>query len=95
MFFIRLILLGLAGVVVGAAISIVVDTIINKKKVRNAVKDESLHLPKAFKYKILEAKRHAVKVGIFDKCSQQLSTLNIESDEGVADDIQINKWQYL
>lgn len=47
-----------------------------------------------FKYKITEAKKNAVDVGIFNGNSQRVTTVKIESTQGVADDVQYNQWQY-
>lgn len=48
-----------------------------------------------FKYKIAEAKKNAVDVGIFNGNSQQVTKVEIVSTQGVADDVQYNQWQYV
>lgn len=47
-----------------------------------------------FKYKITQAKKNAVNVGIYSTNSEQITTLKIESTQGIANDVKYNQWQY-
>ena len=93
--FTPLILCALGGVTAGVfLLCIVIDKVITKERIREAVKNESLSMPNAFKYKIKEAKKNAVNVGIFDCNGQELKEIKIESSKGLSPTIKINTWEY-
>ena len=76
------------------AISVIIDKLIMRKVIRKTVKDESLSIPNAFKYKIKEAKKNAVKVGIFDPSGNELKEINIGSTQGVDEKVKIGQYEY-
>lgn len=81
--------LPLIGIASAAAIGIIAITIyhiISHRDVREEV--EEIDVDDAFKYKILEAKKHSVHVGIFDKRDNLLQEVELTSDEGVSQNVQ-------
>ncbi|MBR6962554.1 MAG: hypothetical protein IKH86_02885 [Prevotella sp.] len=91
--FFPLILCALGGAAAGFAICVVLDKMITKKRIQEIVKDESLSVPESFKYKIKEAKKNTVKVGIFDKRENELKEIEIQSEKGVSSKLSVNKWE--
>ncbi len=90
---IPIILCGLGGVATGFAICIILDKMITKSRIKEAVKSESLSVPDSFKYKIKEAKKNAVKVGIFDTRGRELKVIDIQSQKGVSKTVKVNTWE--
>lgn len=84
-----------AGGIAGAVIGIIIDELITPETIRDTVNGEKLELPDAFKYKLHEAKSRSVSVGIYNKKSELLTTINLESEKGVSKKIQVNKWEYI
>lgn len=91
--FIPLILCGLGGIAAGFAICVVLDKMITNRRIKEIVENESLSVPKSFKYKIIEAKKNAVKVGVFDKREHELKEIEIKSKKGVSSKVSVNKWE--
>lgn len=88
-------IIGLAAAATIGIIAITVYHIITHRDVRENV--EEIAVDDAFKYRILEAKKHSVKVGIFDKNNNMLQQAEITSDEGVSNTVRrsIDKEYYL
>lgn len=78
---------GLAGGVAGILIALVIDHIISHDDIREAVEQEAIPVNDAFKYKIMEAKKHSVNVGLTDKNNNLLGQIELTSDEGVSDEV--------
>lgn len=76
------------GDLIDAVVSGVIDLFTIEEQVRQQV-------PNAFKVKILEKKKTAVDVGIFNKNDQPLQQMHIESDEGVSNELQVGQEYYL
>ena len=91
--FLPIILCALGGVATGVAICIVLDNMITKSRIRKVIESESLSVPGSFKYKIKEAKKHAVKVGIFDKRGHELKEIEVQSQKGVSKNVKVNTWE--
>lgn len=91
----KLVIGGVAGILAGIIISVIIDRLITPAAVRETVRQKTKGMPRAFKYKIMEAKDRAVRVGIFDSNTELLKKIEIKSDKGVAPGIQVNKWEYL
>lgn len=78
-----------AGAVVTAAV------VIHKKITAQRIAEETKKkFKEAFKAKIKSKDTKCVKVGIFDKYSNLLGDLPIESDEGVASDLRVGQVIY-
>lgn len=93
--FVPFILGGLGTVAAAAVIGVFICGLITPENVRETVEREALGVSNAFKYKIHEAKSRALSVGIYNKSSELLNVVELESDTGVSEEIQVNKWEYL
>ncbi len=76
-------------------LKICTTTIIGFAEIVKAVLDFSRKNDDAFKFKLLEAKKNAVYVGIFDEQNLPLTEIQIESTNGVANNLKTNKWYYI
>lgn len=72
-----------------------VDVLLTFKIIRMIVGQTAKEQPDAFKFKIRQAKKNAVTVGIFSETSQPLQTIEICSSQGISQDIKYNTWVYL
>lgn len=79
-------LIGLASAAAIGIIAITIYHIISHRDIRREVNE--IPVDNAFKYKILEAKKHSVHVGIFDKKDNLLQEVELRSDEGVSQNVQ-------
>lgn len=70
------------AVAVGSIIVIVIDHVITHGDIKRKI--VSMAINKAFKYKILKAKKHSVHVGIFDKEDHILDKVEMKSDKGMS-----------
>lgn len=95
--YIPIILTAFAGIALLTKICVVLNKKITISRIRSIVKDELLSLQNPFKYKIKEAKKNAVKVGIFTRKNEELKEIEIKSKEGVSKNInkELNTWSYI
>lgn len=71
-----------SAVVAGGIAVIIIDHVITHGDIKRKI--VSLTIKKAFKYKILKAKKHSVNVGIFDKKDNFLDSVELKSDAGMS-----------
>ena len=71
----------LAGGLLGATIFMAVDYFISEETLVENVEEE---YPDAFKLRIKEKKKNAVKVGIFDEDDEHIDDIEITSSKGVS-----------
>lgn len=83
------ILIPAAAVVAGVAV--VTAKVINERTLRKKAKEK---YEKAFKLLIIEKKRNAVNVGIFDKNQCKLGELEVRSEAEVSDSISVGQVIY-
>lgn len=85
------------GAAVGGAVGLVFEGIISFLNVEDEVENRALEIDDAFKWKIKSAKQNKVDVGIFDRNTNQLETLEFTSEEGISSDVKnkVGVWQYL
>ena len=82
----------LFGSAVAVATVIIADKIIDWAVVRAEVKKKA---PSAFKALIEQKKKNAIDVGIFSKEGNRIDGMTLESDKGVASDIEVGQELYL
>ena len=70
--FIPIILAGAVGGIAGGLSTILICGIIDLFSVDENVRESAQHISDAFKYRIKEAKKNAVNVGIFDRETNEL-----------------------
>lgn len=87
----KILLPAAAGVAVVAGLAAVTVKVVNERTLRRKAKEK---YENAFKLLIMEKKRNAVKVGIFDKEQCKLGELEVRSDEEVNDSISVNQVIY-
>lgn len=80
------------GEAVGTIIEYTVNRIIDIFTVKEEIK---LRCPNALKAQILEKKKNAVNVGIFNVKSEMSQKISIKSDQGVSDSIRVGQVIYL
>lgn len=85
----------IVGEYVYTTVQKVVDVLLTFKIVRMIVGQAAKEQPDAFKFKIRQAKKNTVSVGIFSETSQPLQTIEICSSQGISQDIKYNTWVYL
>lgn len=85
--------LGVAAVIFGAAVTVIVATIIDKVTLKKAIKDKYQEAAKAL-IKSKDAK--TLIVGIYDNNDNTLTdSMKIESDKGISSDIEEGQIIYL
>lgn len=87
-------LFAIAATVIAIGI-IAVYHVITHQDVRDAV--ESIAVDDAFKYKIQQAKKNAVDVGIFNSNNDLIDNFEIQSDDGVSEEVRasVNQVYYI
>jgi hypothetical protein len=95
--FIPIILAGAVGGIAGGLATILICGIIDLFSVDETVRERAQHLSDAFKYRIKEAKKNAVDVGIFDRETNELETITLTSESCISDEVRkdVMKWYYL
>lgn len=83
----------LFGAAIGATLTIAVSYIIDKVIDVSDIKKQARQQfsAKAFKATIIMKQKTAVHVGIFDNAENELGVITIESENGVADNIQVGQ----
>lgn len=74
--------------VAAVGIAAVTVKVVNERTLRKKAKEK---YEKAFKLLIMEKKRNAVKVGIFDKAQCELGELTVRADREVSDSIFVGQ----
>ena len=76
------------------AVSLAVDYFIDEQAIKKEIKRQK-KFKEAFRAEILEKKKHAVNVGIFDQEDDKLGELEITSEEGVDQSLYEHQIIYL
>lgn len=79
---------GIIGGLLGGFIGAMLDEETIRKEVRN-------QCPEAFVIEIRKKKQHALNCGIFDEEADYLGDIELESDEGISDDISEGQRIYI
>lgn len=87
----KILLPAAVGVAAVAGLAAVTVKVVNERTLRKKAKEK---YEKAFKLLIMEKKRNAVKVGIFDEKQYKLGEMEVRSDEEVSDSISVNQVIY-
>lgn len=86
------ILLGVgAAIAAGAAVALVCDYIDRQQIKKEALKRARERALQAVKAQILEKKKNAVDVGIFNRTNEQVDRFQIEAKNGVDPDLRVGQ----
>mgnify|MGYP004649631019 FL=1 len=86
------ILLGVgAAIAAGAAVALVCDYIDRQQIKKEALKRARERALQAVKAQILEKKKNAVNVGIFDRTNEEVDRFQIEAKDGVDPDLRVGQ----
>lgn len=86
------ILLGVgAAIAAGAAVALVCDYIDRQQIKKEALKRAREQALQAVKAQILEKKKNAVDVGIFNRTNEQVDRFQIEAKNGVDPDLRVGQ----
>lgn len=79
-------IVAIASAALAGAVIVNIAHKITRSDIRNNVK--AIPVPGGLKYKIHEAKQHAVSVGIYEKGGNLLETREFRSEEGVSESLK-------
>ncbi|MCR5076769.1 MAG: hypothetical protein K6A82_01875 [Prevotella sp.] len=82
---------GLAGGLAGRLVGFILDCLIDEE----TIDKEVLKVDDAFKYQIHSPDTRHVDVGIYDKDTNHLETIRLESEQGISSELKENHWYYL